>query len=193
VAPLHRRRDLRAPRLPGHLYLREEKRVSDHPLHERDDDHRAIADHLVAWRPFAIEITLYGLTKETYERLTGIEGSYDRCMRGIRLLIDRGLPSPQDGRGLDQSPRDSGDAALRRGRARVHFKYDSMINRASIAAESARGALAPENASARPRRIPSAGDEWIQFAAEVQRAIEAKPISDTVYQRRRRSSFAIDP
>ena len=34
-----------------------------------------IADHLAEWRPFAIEITLYGLTKETYERLTGIPGS----------------------------------------------------------------------------------------------------------------------
>src|SRR5580693_158811 len=34
-----------------------------------------IADHLVAWRPFAIEITLYGLTKDTYERLTGVPGS----------------------------------------------------------------------------------------------------------------------
>ena len=51
-----------------------------------------IADHLVAWRPFAIEITLYGLTQATYERLTGIPGSFDKCMRGIRILIDRGLP-----------------------------------------------------------------------------------------------------
>ena len=31
-----------------------------------------IADYLAAWRPFAIEITLYGRTKDTYERLTGI-------------------------------------------------------------------------------------------------------------------------
>ena len=27
-----------------------------------------IADHLAEWRPFAIEITLYGRTRETYER-----------------------------------------------------------------------------------------------------------------------------
>jgi len=33
-----------------------------------------IADHLARWRPFAIEITLYGLTRGTYERLTGIPG-----------------------------------------------------------------------------------------------------------------------
>jgi radical SAM protein with 4Fe4S-binding SPASM domain len=51
-----------------------------------------IADYLVEWPPFAIEITLYGRTRETYEALTMIPGSYDRCLRGIRLLKERGLP-----------------------------------------------------------------------------------------------------
>jgi radical SAM protein with 4Fe4S-binding SPASM domain len=51
-----------------------------------------IADYLLEWPPFAIEITLYGRTKETYEELTAIPGSYDRCLRGIRLLRARGLP-----------------------------------------------------------------------------------------------------
>ena len=51
-----------------------------------------IADYLAEWPPFAIEITLYGRTKETYEALTAIPGSYDRCLRGIRLLKERGLP-----------------------------------------------------------------------------------------------------
>jgi len=51
-----------------------------------------IADYLVNWRPFSIEITLYGYTKETYEAVTGIPGSYDRCMEGIHLLMVRGLP-----------------------------------------------------------------------------------------------------
>jgi len=51
-----------------------------------------IADYLVEWPPFAIEITLYGRTKETYEELTQIPGSYERCLRGIKLLRERGLP-----------------------------------------------------------------------------------------------------
>jgi radical SAM protein with 4Fe4S-binding SPASM domain len=52
----------------------------------------AIADYLVEWPPFAIEITLYGRTRETYEALTTIPGSYDRCLRGIKLLRERKLP-----------------------------------------------------------------------------------------------------
>src|SRR5882724_9684053 len=51
-----------------------------------------IADYLVEWPPFAIEITLYGRTRETYEALTAIPGSYDRCLRGIQMLKERGLP-----------------------------------------------------------------------------------------------------
>lgn len=51
-----------------------------------------IADYLRDVPPFSIEITLYGRTKETYDALTAIPGAYERCLRGIRLLLDRGLP-----------------------------------------------------------------------------------------------------
>lgn len=52
----------------------------------------AIADYLAELPPFSIEITLYGRTRETYEALTAVPGSYHRCLRGIKLLKERGLP-----------------------------------------------------------------------------------------------------
>jgi len=51
-----------------------------------------LADLLAEWRPFQVEITLYGLTQATYERVTGIPGSHKRCMTGIELLKERGIP-----------------------------------------------------------------------------------------------------
>lgn len=48
-----------------------------------------IADHLAEWQPFGVEVSLYGATQQTYERVTGIPGSYARCMRGIELLLER--------------------------------------------------------------------------------------------------------
>jgi radical SAM protein with 4Fe4S-binding SPASM domain len=51
-----------------------------------------IADFLAQWRPFNIEISLYGASQETYERVTGIPGSYARCRQGIDLLLERKLP-----------------------------------------------------------------------------------------------------
>lgn len=51
-----------------------------------------IADYLSIWRPFSIEISLYGFTAKTYERVTGIAGSHTRCLRGIQLLKERNIP-----------------------------------------------------------------------------------------------------
>jgi radical SAM protein with 4Fe4S-binding SPASM domain len=50
------------------------------------------ADFFAEYRPFKMEITLYGSCADVYERVTRTPGSFERCMRGIRLLNDRGLP-----------------------------------------------------------------------------------------------------
>ena len=50
-----------------------------------------VADLFDEHRPQLVEITLYGASRETYERVTGVPGSYDRCMSGVRRLKDRGL------------------------------------------------------------------------------------------------------
>lgn len=52
----------------------------------------ATADLLAEWPPRMIEITLYGATQGTYERVTGIPGSHAACMRGIELILERRLP-----------------------------------------------------------------------------------------------------
>ena len=51
-----------------------------------------IADHLAEYKPFGVEITLYGATRETYEAMTRVPGSYDRVLRGIDLLVERHIP-----------------------------------------------------------------------------------------------------
>lgn len=38
--------------------------------------------------PHSVEISLYGATAETYERITGVRGSFKRCIQGIRALAD---------------------------------------------------------------------------------------------------------
>jgi radical SAM protein with 4Fe4S-binding SPASM domain len=51
-----------------------------------------IADLFEAYRPACIEISLYGMTRETYERVTGVPGSFEKCMAGIGRLRARGVP-----------------------------------------------------------------------------------------------------
>jgi radical SAM protein with 4Fe4S-binding SPASM domain len=41
--------------------------------------------------PRAVEITVYGATQKTYEKVTGIGGSFQRCVGGIERLLERGI------------------------------------------------------------------------------------------------------
>ena len=41
--------------------------------------------------PVEVEISIYGATAEVYESITRVPGSYEKCMRGIRGLLDRGI------------------------------------------------------------------------------------------------------
>lgn len=51
-----------------------------------------IADYWVQDPPSMIEISFHGLTKESFEGITQGPWSYERCLRGIRLILERNLP-----------------------------------------------------------------------------------------------------
>ena len=51
-----------------------------------------VVSHLAEYRPFNIEISIYGATQETYEQVTGVPGSFKRCMRGIEMILENNLP-----------------------------------------------------------------------------------------------------
>lgn len=87
-----------------------------------------ITDYLAEWPPFAIEITLYGYTKETYERVTGIPGSYQRCRRGIDLLVERGLPLRLKTMALTLNRHELDDMQAFADRLGVEFRFDPTLN-----------------------------------------------------------------
>ena len=87
-----------------------------------------VADHLARFRPFAIEITLYGRTRETYERLTGVRGSFDRCLRGIHLLRERELPLALKTVAVTTNRHELAEMQAFADELGVPFKSDSMIN-----------------------------------------------------------------
>ena len=51
-----------------------------------------LADLFQDLPPRSIEITLYGITDVTYERMTRTLGSYKKCRQGIDHIMNRGLP-----------------------------------------------------------------------------------------------------
>jgi radical SAM protein with 4Fe4S-binding SPASM domain len=50
-----------------------------------------IAETFVDCPPWAVEVSLYGVTAATHDSITGMPSSHARCMRGIELLLGRGV------------------------------------------------------------------------------------------------------
>ena len=143
----------------------------------------AIADHLAQWPPFAIEITLYGRTRETYEALTAIPGSYDRCLRGIKLLRERGLPLKL--KTVATSVNKHEVLAMRQFAEEelgVEFKMDGQINPRIDCSQSPLAVrLTPEEVVALDMHAPKGMSEYRRLA---QRDLANPPNlaqSDTVY------------
>ncbi|MDR7665945.1 radical SAM protein [Methanosarcina sp. Z-7115] len=51
-----------------------------------------IANLFLEYTPFAVEIPLYGTTKNVHESITKVSGSFERCIQGIHLLTQRNIP-----------------------------------------------------------------------------------------------------
>jgi radical SAM protein with 4Fe4S-binding SPASM domain len=142
-----------------------------------------IADYLLEWPPFAIEITLYGRTKETYEALTAIPGSYDRCLRGIKLLKERGLPLKLKTVATSINKHEVG--AMRRFAEEelgMEFKTDGQINPRIDCSQSPLAVrLTPEEVVALDMHTPKGVSEYRRLAKhDLENPPSLKQI-DTVY------------
>jgi radical SAM protein with 4Fe4S-binding SPASM domain len=154
-----------------------------------------IADYLALWRPFAIEITLYGRTRATYERLTGVPGSFDKCLRGIQLLLDRKLPLALKSVAVTVNVHELHDMQAFADELGVAFKFDGMMNPRIDCSQSPLAVrLTPEDCVALDLEDPRRVEEWKLIAKEYQGPANPAERADEVYHCGGGvSSFAIDP
>ena len=142
-----------------------------------------IADYLAEWPPFAIEITLYGRTRETYEALTAIPGSYDRCLRGIRLLKERKLPLKL--KTVATSINKHEVLAMRQFAEEelgVEFKMDGQINPRIDCSQSPLAVrLSPEEVVALDLATPKTANEYRSLAERTLSETPSSGEADTVY------------
>ncbi|UCG64406.1 MAG: radical SAM protein [Deltaproteobacteria bacterium] len=155
-----------------------------------------IADYLVQWRPFSVEITLYGHTKETYERVTGIPGSYERCTRGIRLFMERDLPLKLKTMAIRPNKHELWDMKqFVEQDLGLEFKFDAMINpRFDCSVEPVAVRLTPEEIVELDLLDPERAMEWRRFDERFTCAVEASEQCTALYRCGGGiNSFAIDP
>ncbi|MFQ5876150.1 MAG: radical SAM protein [Acidobacteriota bacterium] len=122
------------------------------------------ADLLAEYPPLGTEITLYGLSDETYLRTTGFPGRFTAVRRAIDLLLERGLrlalkavamePLSGEIHRMEEFCRSIG----------VPFRYDPIIH------ARLDGSLAPTKARPAPERVvgydgddPARMAEWRKY------------------------------
>ena len=142
-----------------------------------------IADYLVEWPPFAIEITLYGRTRETYESLTQIPGSYDRCLRGIKLLRKRGLPVKLKTVATTINKHEvSAMRQFAEEELGVEFKMDGQINPRIDCSQSPLAVrLSPEDVVALDMHAPKGVSEYRRLARHEMEGPPSLSKTDSVY------------
>lgn len=79
--------------------------------------------------PREIEITVYGATEETYERVTRISGSYAAFRRGLALLLDGGIKVNLKAMALRSNVHElPAIARFCRERTKDFFRFDPMLH-----------------------------------------------------------------
>jgi radical SAM protein with 4Fe4S-binding SPASM domain len=156
-----------------------------------------VADFLADLPPFDIEITLYGRTKATYEALTGVPGSYERCLRGIRLLRERGLPLKLKTVAVSINKHEVLAMRSFAEELGLGFKFDPMINpRIDCSASPLAVRLTPADIVALDLEDPIRVAEWRRLAIQQAPPVPEAPDGEApqIYDCGGGvNSFAIDP
>ena len=155
-----------------------------------------IADYLLEWRPFSIEITLYGRTRETYERLTGVPGSYERCLRGIDLLRERGLPVKLKSVAVTINKHEIWQMKqFAQEELKLEFKFDAMMSPRIDCSQSPLAVrLTPEETVELDLQDPARVVEWQRFAGQFKQTDHRREASEELYHCGGGvNSLAIDP
>jgi radical SAM protein with 4Fe4S-binding SPASM domain len=155
-----------------------------------------IANTLAEWRPFSIEISLYGCTPRTYEQVTGVKGSFERVMRGVHLLRERGLPLKLKTVVMSMNKYEIWETKrFVEEELGLAFTFDAMINPCIDCSKKPLAVrLSPEEVVAFDVRDPKRMAEWRRFAEKFNGPAHPPERLDELYHcGGGMNSFAIDP
>lgn len=121
---------------------------------------------LIKYPPFVVEISLYGATRETYEKVTGVKGSYERCMNGIKKIAGSGIKlklktmaltiNQHEIEVMDRMARELG----------CEFRFDPTINKRidnNTFSDPAKYRISPEDVVRLDKAFPKRMEEWKEF------------------------------
>jgi radical SAM protein with 4Fe4S-binding SPASM domain len=124
-----------------------------------------LADFLRDLTPSLVEITVYGRTPETYEAVTRVPGSYEKCLRGIDLLMARGIPLALKTMVMTINAHELWDLKAWAESLGARFRYDMALNaRLDGGRQPLPLRLSPEQVVEFDRQDKKRFQEWREFA-----------------------------
>ncbi len=88
----------------------------------------ALADLFAELPPRLVEISVYGATAGTCEKVTGVRGSYSLCRKGIDTLLDRGVHIGLKTMLLTLNRHELSDLRVLAGDLNVTFRFDAAVS-----------------------------------------------------------------
>lgn len=112
--------------------------------------------------PRKVEISVYGATAPTYERVTGVAGSYDRAWRGICRLKAAGLRVDLKTMLLTLNQHELGEMAAQAEEIGSNFRFDAAVTPclADGKTDPLAYRVAPEVAVERDLALPGRRERW---------------------------------
>jgi radical SAM protein with 4Fe4S-binding SPASM domain len=154
-----------------------------------------VADLFDEYRPERVEISLYGMSRETSERITRVPGSHAATLRGIRRLRDRGIPFRLKTMAMSWNRHEIAAMAEYAGELGVGFSCDGLLNPRIDCGADRTGALrlAPEEIVAVELKDPGRAGELRAFCQRFVRPEAVEPSPDLYTCGAAQTSFALDP
>lgn len=87
-----------------------------------------LAERLFDLPPHGIEVTIYGADPAIHDRVTGISGSFEATMAGVRLLLKKGLAVELKTIALTMNSSQIDAMNCLANSMKLKFRYDPMIN-----------------------------------------------------------------
>jgi radical SAM protein with 4Fe4S-binding SPASM domain len=125
-----------------------------------------IIGFLSKYPPFAIEISLYGSTGVTYEKITQVPGSYDKCMEGIRSIVNAGIKLKLKSMAMTINQHEIGAMDKMARELGCEFRFDPMLNKRiddNNLSDPVKYRLSPEDIVKLDMAFPKRMEEWKEF------------------------------
>jgi len=155
-----------------------------------------IADLFAEHPPYKVEVSLYGMTRETYERVTQVPGSYYKCLAGIERLHARGIRFLLKTMALSWNAHEIPAMAEYARRLGVRFRFDSHLNpRVDCGANrNAELQLSAEQSVALDMGFADKAEELREFCEKHAQPDPSRGETELVYNcGAGQMSFAVDP